>query len=87
MSSNPFRRLNRQTFYGRVQVDDFVIIFKIAIVQGIEPWIMLPQNKAFQLSLSYTNHSFSHFVRGPPKWNMTFVNFVVAVATLGQNGI
>ena len=26
------------------------------IVQGIEPWIMLPQNKAFQLSLSYTNH-------------------------------
>ena len=32
-----------------------VIINKIAIVQGIEPWIMFPQNKAFQLSLSYTN--------------------------------
>ena len=27
----------------------------VVIVQGIEPWIMLPQNKAFQLSLSYTN--------------------------------
>ena len=24
-------------------------------VQGLKPWIMLPQNKAFQLSLSYTN--------------------------------